>query len=299
MHVENAIRVVVDLGDLVGDQKDGDAVPGQLADDLIDAVLVADVDADRRAVEDQHLGVGGEPLGEHDPLLVAAGQGLDGSLDVVGPHGQPGDPLPRQGGPPRTRHEAGAVPEVTQDGERHVVGDRLPKIEPEPQPVLRDVGDTGGDGVLIRPQPQGRPVEQQLAPIEPRHPEERESQFGPAGAEQTRETQHLARVHGERDIVELARPRQSARFQHGLFVIAAARPERGLEPAARHQLGETVIVDFGCGQGRDFPAVAEHRNPGRDPHHLLEPVTDEHDGHPQLLEPPHDLEQALDLTVGQ
>ena len=40
----------------------------------VDLVLGADVDAARRLVEDQHLGVGEQPLGQHHLLLVAARQ---------------------------------------------------------------------------------------------------------------------------------------------------------------------------------------------------------------------------------
>ena len=46
------------------------------ADHLVDARLVADVDADGRAVEDQHLRRGGEPFRQHHPLLVAARERL-------------------------------------------------------------------------------------------------------------------------------------------------------------------------------------------------------------------------------
>ena len=43
----------------------------QLLDDLIDLVFRADVDAPGRLVEDEDLGIGIDPLGEDDLLLVA------------------------------------------------------------------------------------------------------------------------------------------------------------------------------------------------------------------------------------
>ena len=54
--------------------KDGHALGGQLVDELVDLDLGAHVDAARRLVEDEHLGLGGQPLGEHHLLLGAAGE---------------------------------------------------------------------------------------------------------------------------------------------------------------------------------------------------------------------------------
>ena len=51
---------------------------GDLADQLVEIGLGLDVDADRRLVDDQDLGIGGEPLGDRHLLLVAAGEVADG-----------------------------------------------------------------------------------------------------------------------------------------------------------------------------------------------------------------------------
>ena len=45
---------------------------GDLADQLVEVGLGLDVDADRRLVDDQDLGIGREPLGDRHLLLVAA-----------------------------------------------------------------------------------------------------------------------------------------------------------------------------------------------------------------------------------
>ena len=58
------------------------ALRGQPAHDVVDGALGHDVDADGRAVEDEDLRIGGQPLGDDDALLVAAGEGLDGDLRV-------------------------------------------------------------------------------------------------------------------------------------------------------------------------------------------------------------------------
>ena len=46
-------------------------------DELVDVPLGADVDAAGRVVEDNEVGIGLQPLGQDDLLLVAAGQGGD------------------------------------------------------------------------------------------------------------------------------------------------------------------------------------------------------------------------------
>ena len=59
----------------------------RLAEQPIDLRLGADVDADRRLVEDEELGAVIEPFADHDLLLVAAGKARDqggarGRLDL-------------------------------------------------------------------------------------------------------------------------------------------------------------------------------------------------------------------------
>ena len=47
-HVQNAVGIVIDLGDLIGDEEDGYALIRQATDKFVDALLVANVDADGR-----------------------------------------------------------------------------------------------------------------------------------------------------------------------------------------------------------------------------------------------------------
>ncbi len=71
---EDAGREVEHLGHLARDQHDGTACGGELVDERVNLRLGADVDAARRLVEDQHGASRGEPLRQHDLLLVAARQ---------------------------------------------------------------------------------------------------------------------------------------------------------------------------------------------------------------------------------
>ena len=57
---------------LVGDDEHGDALVGEAAEDLGEDVLVSRVDPGGRLIHDQDLGLGTEPFGNDDLLLVSA-----------------------------------------------------------------------------------------------------------------------------------------------------------------------------------------------------------------------------------
>src|ERR1700682_538910 len=75
-HHQHPMAMIKHLGYLVRNHQHCNALASQPLDDLIDTVLCADVDTNRRAVEDQHTWVCRHPFGEHDPLLIAAGECL-------------------------------------------------------------------------------------------------------------------------------------------------------------------------------------------------------------------------------
>ena len=82
-------------------EEDGGAGAGDLAQPAVDLGLGADVDAARRVVEQQQLGIGGQPAGDQRLLLVAAGQRGDRLQQRGGAHRQPGDGGKRRA-PPRS-----------------------------------------------------------------------------------------------------------------------------------------------------------------------------------------------------
>src|SRR6202022_3410976 len=70
--VDDPVEVAEDRVDVVGDEKNGDAL---LAADPLDqgrdALLVARVEAVQGLVEDEHLGPAQQSLGDEQPLLLA------------------------------------------------------------------------------------------------------------------------------------------------------------------------------------------------------------------------------------
>ena len=81
---EDPVGETEHLLDLAGDDDDGDAAVGQRPDELVDLGAGADVDAAGGLVEQQHPAVAQQPAGEHDLLLVAAGEGAHGAGHAVG-----------------------------------------------------------------------------------------------------------------------------------------------------------------------------------------------------------------------
>src|SRR4051794_6375595 len=121
---EDAIHELDVLVDLGGEHHDGDALAGEVEQQVIEVALGADVDPARRVVEQQHLGVGGQPASHDDLLLVAARQRRDCVLGVAELDLQPVDvlaePLPR---PLGRQQPAGRV--AAQRGDAEVLAHRL------------------------------------------------------------------------------------------------------------------------------------------------------------------------------
>ena len=69
---DHAIGHAEHLGQLARDHEDRDALVGEIGEQAVHLGLGADVDAARRLVDDQQRRPAGEPLGQHDLLLVAA-----------------------------------------------------------------------------------------------------------------------------------------------------------------------------------------------------------------------------------
>ena len=69
-----AIAHETDLAQLAGEHQHRRPLVGQGADEVVDLVLGADVDASRRVEEQHHAQPAGEPAGDRHLLLVAAGE---------------------------------------------------------------------------------------------------------------------------------------------------------------------------------------------------------------------------------
>ena len=95
-HHQDGVAEADRLLERVGGQDHADALVGQRADQLVDLLLGADVEAARRVVEDDDARPRVQPLGEHHLLLVAAGEVQAERIDARRADAQPLDPALRE-----------------------------------------------------------------------------------------------------------------------------------------------------------------------------------------------------------
>ena len=100
-HDQDAVGEEQELGELGADHEDGEALGGQGADEGVDLLLGADVDAAGRLVEEEDARAGGEPLADDDLLLVAAGEGGGGLGDAGAADAEAADGVGRRRRPRR------------------------------------------------------------------------------------------------------------------------------------------------------------------------------------------------------
>ena len=162
-------QVVSDLGELVGGEDDRRAGRADVADDVEDADLGLDVDADRRLVEEQEVGLVEKADGRVEAALHAAGEILD---RLLGPAGEL-DELEELRGP------------ALQIGPRHVV-------EPAPEEQVVHGVELVVEGHVLGHDAQAvlqAPVGEEVAAVEGHRPGEVAERSG-----QDRDERRLARA---------------------------------------------------------------------------------------------------------
>src|SRR4051794_23090199 len=202
-HHEHLVGQAQHLRDLAGDHHHGHAAVGQRPDQRVDLRAGADVDAPGRFVQQQYPAVAQQPAGQHDLLLVAAGQRAHLTVDVDRPQVQrlglvPGRLLLRPAG------QETAAGEAPQGGQRDVAVDRLAEQQPLALAFLRRQAHPGSDGRAHVPVAQRAAAYPDRAGSGLPGTVDGLQDLRPAGADQAGEAQDLARAHGERDLLEAA-----------------------------------------------------------------------------------------------
>ena len=258
---------------------------GELAQPRVNLALGADVDAARRLVEQQQPRLAEDLLGQHDLLLVAAGQRADRDRRDSSAGCRTGR---RSASPPPPRAPADIKPKGEMRRRTDMTrlrADRHAQHQPAAAPVVGDEGDAGAAGRADRAQ-LGRPAVD-LDGARPAPGEagavERAQQFG-AARRPSRRRGRRSRRHGRR----ASRPAAPASRRVGAAGTEArvaqsaaagvpiAGRARGIELVERaadeqpDQLGLRRIRRGGAGDA----AVAHHRHAVGDLRHLLQPVRD-------------------------
>ena len=186
------------LGQLAGDHQHGDAGSGQLAHQLVDAVLGADVDAAGGLVHQHDQRVDAQPAGEHHLLLVAAGEELHLLAEAVRGDVEVGQ---------HARHVAarggGAAREDRADDAEGVVEDRLVERQALGLAVLGDEGEAGAYALARAADLQRGAVEADAAPRHGVHAEDGLQQLGASRALESGQPDDLAGADLERDVVDV------------------------------------------------------------------------------------------------
>jgi hypothetical protein len=132
--------------------------------------------------------------------------------------------------------------------------------------------------------------------------------LGAAGADQAGEAQDLALADLEADVVEdhgvwVARVAGTAQALHleggGTLGVAAAAGEKAVDLASDHHADDSVDGDRRHLGRASEPSVTQHGDTVADRQHLVEPVGNEDDGDPPLLQVTDNGEEAADLGLGE
>ena len=285
VHHADAVAHPQQLRHLRRDEDDALAAVRQRVDDLVDLVFGAHVDAAGRLVQDQHLRVREQPLGQHDLLLVAARQ-LAGLLVDAG--AADAHPAAVAVGHLQLPHivDDRAGGDAAEVGQGHVLAHVLVQQQAEVLAVLRHVGQPGVDGAGDRGHVHRLAIHERLAldvaPVGPAEHAHRE--LGPSGAHQPGDADDLAAPHPEIDAAHHLAPvllrvvgRPILDVEHHLADLGIAAREAALQVAVDHAPYDVVLLDpLRMAIHRlDRAPVAQHGDAVRDLRNLVQLVGDQ------------------------
>src|SRR5579872_1720008 len=139
---DDAVAKTDQLGHFAGRDEHANALGGEMANAGVDLALGADIDAARRLVEQKQTRRAEHFLGQHDLLLVAAGQRADREFGPRRAHVERGDRLARKPRLAQLRHE-----EERRDAPEHrgdeIASDAVAQHQTAAAPVVADESEAG------------------------------------------------------------------------------------------------------------------------------------------------------------
>lgn len=300
---DDAVGALDEFLDVGGDEQDGEAFAGEVVDEALDLGLGADVDAPGGLVEQQDLGLQAEPAGQQDLLLVAAGEFADLLLGARGLDPQPLHEDVDDAVLLGTGDDAGTG-EAGHRGQHDVLADREAGHDAFGLAVLGQQADARPDGAGGGEAAQGASADAQFAGVQREGAGQGLRGLTAAGAEESAEAEHLARVQRQGDVVELMITGEAGRGEYGgaggvvAFggEVGEARAAHLGHVAAQHHRDELHAVEVGEVTGVDVPTVAEHGDPVADPVELVHAMADVEHGDAACAQVLDDPEEGLDLA---
>src|SRR5699024_1710754 len=258
-----------------GDHDDRFAGFDELVQQLVDLVLGTHVDAAGRLVEDEDVAVLGEPLGDDDLLLVAAGEVRHELADRGRAHAQQFDLLPGGGPDRRTAYEAtGGEPlpqrrdgDVVRDGEVHHQPVAFAVLGQVADPVVGSPGRVR-DAYLFAVHGDGAAGDRVRSDDGAGH-------LGTSGPHQSGEGQDLPLASFEGNLVQVLLGAQVLHAEHrGAPLAHVLRSHAGVDLPAHHQRDHFGHGGLGGLDGVDVLAVADDGDAVRDGFQLVHAVGD-------------------------
>ena len=247
--------------------------------------------------------VGAEPFGQHDFLLVAAGEGFGGGFDGGGAYREAGDVCGGGLAFGGEVEEAKAGGEALERGHADVAPHCLRQHQSLLFAVFGDEADAVVDGVGGMADVHGFVVEADFA-ARGHHAEDGVHHFGASGADEAEEAEDFARMDSEADVAEGAGMAQRADFQRGRGGVRRRGFRQAwrvhlFHPPSGHEADEFVHRGFFARQGGDVFAVAHHGDGVGEAHDFFHAVRDVDDGFPRRFEAGDDGEEDFRFGVGK
>ena len=265
----------------------------------MDREFGADVDADGGPVEDEDGGLGGEPLGQDDLLLVAARQGVDGVGRVGGDDIEALHPLLLFVADGFLVDESEGLGEGFHFGDRDVFADRAREEEAFGESVFGDVGDAGCDRVAYASQGDVLAFDADAPGVEGEHPEERHGEFGASGAQQAGDAEDFAGSHAQGGVGEGAGNGCALDLEDRGVGDVAGLVALLVEVAPGHVAGEAGAVEFFLRAGDNFVSASQNGEALRDFEDFFELVGDEEDCDAARLQVGDDVEEGAHFLLGE
>ena len=268
----------------------------------MDLGLGADIDAARRLVEKDHLGVDREHLGDGHLLLVAARQVRDRLVDAAMFQVEPGAEALGLGCFAAIVDDAGGAGDLPQPQCRDIGSDRHVEKQAVALAVLAEIDKARGDAVAVIVQGQrlaGQPDVTGHLAVEAA---DALDDFAAPGPDQAGKPEDLAAVQLERDVLEASGFAQALHLEKDLVRTRLRRLLGRIElvnDPADHGTDHRTRRRFGDIEGGDVLAVAEDADPVAIVENLDHAVRDIDDRDALGGQPAHDAEQDPGLALGQ
>ncbi len=249
----------------------------------------AHVDASRRLVHDQDLGLRSQPLGDDHLLLVAAGEEHGLLLQMGCPDVQPVHVILSRGAQTTPIHPSQPVV-VAERGQDDVFQHRQLEDQPLRGPILGHKADTGFHRVDRRGDVHRLPIYEDLAGVFAVGAKDQAGRLGTASTHQPGKAQDLPPPQSKAHVVDHAPAGQSPHFEERLADLGGLLVEHVGQLATHHLLDDPIGRGL-ADQHTPYPlAIAQHHHPIGDAENLFQTVADKDDGNALLFECADDLE---------